>query len=161
VSVKYSDTLNFLRIPQLCCYSRTFQRFMEPEGSLPCSQEPSTGAYPEAGKLSPYHPNPTSLNTFLCYWPTYFLAFLVAYFRPAFHICMPLCLYSCYMPCPSHSPWLNHSNYTWRQIQVMKLLIMQLFPTYNYIILFSPNTLLSILISNTLSLYSFLTVRDQ
>jgi hypothetical protein len=29
---------------------------MEPEGSLPCSQEPSTGPYLEQGKSSPYHP---------------------------------------------------------------------------------------------------------
>jgi hypothetical protein len=33
----------FLRNRQLCSYSSTFQHFMEPEGSLPCSQEPSTG----------------------------------------------------------------------------------------------------------------------
>jgi hypothetical protein len=26
----------------------------------------------------------------------------------------------------SHPPWLDHSNYTWRRVQVMKLLIMQL-----------------------------------
>jgi hypothetical protein len=25
------------------------------------------------------------------------------------------------MPCPSHAPWLDHSNYTWRRVQVMKL----------------------------------------
>jgi hypothetical protein len=29
-----------------------------------------------------------------------------------------------YMPCPSHPPSLDHSNYTWRRVQVMKLLIM-------------------------------------
>jgi hypothetical protein len=33
------------------------------------------------------------------------------------------------MPCPSHSPWLEHSNYTWRRVQVMKLLIMLFTPT--------------------------------
>jgi hypothetical protein len=26
---------------------------------------------------------------------------------------------------PSHPHWLDHSNYTWRRVQVMKLLIMQ------------------------------------
>jgi hypothetical protein len=29
---------------------------MEPEDSLPCSKEPSTGPYPEIDQLSPYHP---------------------------------------------------------------------------------------------------------
>jgi hypothetical protein len=33
------------------------------------------------------------------------------------------------MPCPSHPPWLDHSNYTWRRVQVMKLLIMQFSPS--------------------------------
>jgi hypothetical protein len=30
--------------------------------------------------------------------------------------------------CSAHPPWLNHSNYTWRGVQVMKLLIMQFPP---------------------------------
>jgi hypothetical protein len=29
---------------------------MEPEGSLPRSQEPSTGPYPEPDQSNPYHP---------------------------------------------------------------------------------------------------------
>jgi hypothetical protein len=29
---------------------------MEPEGSLPCSQEPSTGHYPEPDQFNPSHP---------------------------------------------------------------------------------------------------------
>jgi hypothetical protein len=38
-------------------------------------------------------------------------------------------LYAFLFSCPSHPPWLDNSNYTWRTIQVMKLLIMQLYPT--------------------------------
>jgi hypothetical protein len=38
-----------------CRYSRTSQNFMEPEGSLPCSQEPVTDSYPKPDQSSPYH----------------------------------------------------------------------------------------------------------
>jgi hypothetical protein len=29
------------------------------------------------------------------------------------------------MPCPSHPPWLDHSNTIWWGLQVTKLLVMQ------------------------------------
>jgi hypothetical protein len=31
------------------------------------------------------------------------------------------------MLCPSHPPWLDHSNYIWRRVQIMKLPTMQFF----------------------------------
>jgi hypothetical protein len=43
---------HFLRSRQLCSPSRTSQHFMETEGSIPCSQEPSTGPY----QYNPHHP---------------------------------------------------------------------------------------------------------
>jgi hypothetical protein len=46
----------FLRNLQLCSYSRISQHFMEPEGSLPCSQEPSTGPYPLPDQSGLDHP---------------------------------------------------------------------------------------------------------
>jgi hypothetical protein len=46
----------FLRSCQLCSHSRTSQHFMKPEGSLPCSQEPSTGPYSEPYRSIPSHP---------------------------------------------------------------------------------------------------------
>jgi hypothetical protein len=35
---------------------------MEPEGSIPCSQEPSTGPYPEPYQSNPIHSIPSYLS---------------------------------------------------------------------------------------------------
>jgi hypothetical protein len=44
---------SFSRSRQLCCHSRTSQHFMEPEGSMPCSREPST--FPILRHINPIH----------------------------------------------------------------------------------------------------------
>jgi hypothetical protein len=43
-------------------------------------------------------------------------------------ICIPLLPNLCCMPRPFHRSWLDHYNYTWRRVQVMKLLIVQFSP---------------------------------
>jgi hypothetical protein len=123
---------------------------MEPEDSLPCSQVPFTGPYPvhtTPSCLSEIHLNiillPTSRSS---QW-----SLLACLSKSYMHSSSPSCML--YMPCQSHPHWLDHSNYTWRSVQVMKLLIMQFPPTsYHF---------LSILSSNTLSLCSSPNVRDQ
>jgi hypothetical protein len=52
----------FLRSCQLCSYSGTSRHFKEPDGSLPCSQEPSTGTYPAPDRSSPHPIYHTSLE---------------------------------------------------------------------------------------------------
>jgi hypothetical protein len=64
---------------------------------------------------------------------------------------------ACYIPCPSHPPGLDHSDYTWRRVQVMRLLIIQFSPiSYDFIShqsKYSPE--------HPVSLYSSLNIRDQ
>jgi hypothetical protein len=62
-------------------------------------------------------------------------------------ICIPLLPPSCYMPCPSHPPWLDNSNLTRRPPVTSSL--------------FSPNVLLNTLLSKTINLCPSLNVRDQ
>jgi hypothetical protein len=51
--LKSADFL--LRNLQSLSFSRFSQDFMELEGSLSCSQEPTTGSYPKPNESSPYH----------------------------------------------------------------------------------------------------------
>jgi hypothetical protein len=46
----------FLRSRQLLSHSRISPHFTAPEGSLPCSQQLSTGPYPKPDQSSTYHP---------------------------------------------------------------------------------------------------------
>jgi hypothetical protein len=50
----------FLRSCQLCSYSRTSQHFMEPGGSIPCSQKPSL--VPILSQINQIHTIPSYLS---------------------------------------------------------------------------------------------------
>jgi hypothetical protein len=65
------------------------------------------------------------------------------------------------MHCPFHPPWLDQPNYTWRNIQVIKLLITQFFQPPITSSLFGPSILLLTLLSTTLSLRSSVSVRNE
>jgi hypothetical protein len=52
----------FLRSRQLCSHPRTSQHFMEPEGSVPCSQEPSPPLVPILSLIDPVHTIPSHLS---------------------------------------------------------------------------------------------------
>jgi hypothetical protein len=75
--------------------------------------------------------------------------------KPYMHSTSP---HTCFMPRPSHRPWLDHCDYTWRRVQFIKLLIMQYSPASITSFLFDPNILLSTLFSNKCS---SLNVRGQ
>jgi hypothetical protein len=69
--------------------------------------------------------------------------------------------HACYMPRPPHSPWPDLPNDIWGWVQIMKFLTVQLPPFPVTSSLLGPNILLRTLFSNTLSLCSSLSVRDQ
>jgi hypothetical protein len=104
----------FLRSCQLCSYSRTSQHFMESEGSYRVNKSPplvpilsqidpihTIASYLSKIHFNTVHP-PTSCSS---QWS------LTFWLLSQYPICIPILPYSCYMPCPSHPPWLDHSNY--------------------------------------------------
>jgi hypothetical protein len=64
------------------------------------------------------------------YWSSYWsLSFWLSHQNP---LCIPLLPHSCYIPCPSHPPLLDHSNYTWQRVKFMELLIVQFSSTSHH-----------------------------
>jgi hypothetical protein len=71
-------------------------------------------------------PHPISLRSILILSTDLSLGFPSGLFRSGFPIKILYTFlfspHSCYMTLPSHPPWLDHSNYTSRRVQVIKLL---------------------------------------
>jgi hypothetical protein len=138
---------------------------MEPEGSIPNSQELSNcfhilsqtnSVHISPSRLSKIHPNIIHPPTFwFSYRPLSFCLFLQQC------ICVSLLPHLCYLSHPSHPPRLDYFNCIWRKVQIRKLLVMQFSPLSCHLIPLRPNILLSTLFSNTLSLRSSLKFRDQ
>jgi hypothetical protein len=97
----------------------------------PCSQEPSASLYPEPYQSNPHHPIPyilrciSILSTHLCFdFPSG--SFLLVFPISDVHSLSTLFVLHAL---PSSSFSTHHSNYTWRRVQVMNLLIKQFPPT--------------------------------
>jgi hypothetical protein len=100
----------FLRSSQLCSHSRTSQYFKEPEGSIPCSQNPPL--LPQPYQSNPYYPIISSIIHFNIVhpptsWSSQWSPSL--WLSHQYPTCIPLRPHSC-------------------RVQVMKLLIRQFSP---------------------------------
>jgi hypothetical protein len=130
------EVTNFMELIQLCSYSRTSQNFMEPEGSLPCSQEPSTCPYPEPDESSPYHPHLIS-PTFILILSTYLRLGLPSGHFLAFppiscmhSSCFPFVLHANINICLLRKRWLI--NVIWRFKSHHVQCTAEIFLTFSY-----------------------------
>jgi hypothetical protein len=82
---------------------------MQPEGSLPCSQQPSTGPYPEPDQSSPYRPKPISLISLKILLPHLRLDFLSGLFPS----CLPIQILYAFIlsPMPATLDQYNGEDY--------------------------------------------------
>jgi hypothetical protein len=130
---------------------------MEPESSSSYSQKPSTCPCPEPDQTSSYHHILISLRSILILSTHLCLGLYSGLFISDFPITSYVhCPFShaCYMPCTSHPPWHDDSNYAWGGAQFVKLLIMQFSPaSYHFILLrpkYSPQRLFSNILKSIL-----------
>jgi hypothetical protein len=105
---------------------KKFPLSTEPNGLLICSQQPATGPYPEPDE-SRSHPHNLSQS----------ISILISSSQSC--PCLSSGLFPFSYPTKTVYALLPHNCYMWRRIQVMKLLIMLLFPASCY----CPSTLCS------------------
>jgi hypothetical protein len=127
---------------------------MEPEGSSLCSQEPTTGPYPESDESNSHR---TILffcniysNIILSCMPASSEWSLTFRFPNQNIVCISHLFHTHYMSRTSHPPWFDHPNNIWWSVQVMKLLIMQSFPASSRFPLLRLSAPLNTIFSDTL-----------
>ena len=134
---------------------------MEPEDSLPHSQEPATCPYPEPARSSPYPHIPLPED------PSYYYPPIYAWvpFPSGFHtkILYTSLLYPIRATCPAHLILLDFITRTVLDEEYSSLSSSLCNFLHSFVTLspLGPNILLNTLFSNTLSLRSFLNVSDQ
>jgi hypothetical protein len=72
-----------------------------------------------------------------------------------------LFVHSSYIPCLPHPHFLDHYNYTWRIVQVTKLLLCSILQFSVTSSMFGPNILLNTLFSNIPILFSSFYIRSS
>jgi hypothetical protein len=108
-----------------------FTAFMEPKSSLPCSQEPATGPYPEPDESDP-HPKPDFLKIHfktIIHFHAVLPSGLFTSGFPTKTLCAFLTSHACYMPRPPHAPWFITTI-----TQTMELLAMQFYVSSSHFI---------------------------
>jgi hypothetical protein len=100
-----------------CTPIQEFPNVLCNPGRLSCDFYPSSGSSPEPAQSSPYHAV-LPLLTILILSTDLRLGPSSVLFPSGFPTKF---LYAtCYMPCTCHPHWLDHSNYAWRRVEVMK-----------------------------------------
>jgi len=107
---------------------------MEPEGSLPHSQEAATCSCSETSIQSMPSSHFLNINFNIILLSMSGVSKWSLYLRfPHQNPVYACLLHTCYIPRPSHSPWFDHPNNIGSAVQIIQLLIMQSSPPPPYL----------------------------